>query len=65
MGRISAKGRCEPFRRSKEILGLTSSPRCAFGRSCVPSAPISREYPATSAASGLRIFRAEATDHIS
>jgi hypothetical protein len=34
------------------IFGSTSSRRCALSRSCVPSssAPISREYPATSAA---------------
>jgi hypothetical protein len=38
--------------RCSSIFGLTSSPTCALSRSCVPSssAPIRREYPATSTA---------------
>src|SRR6516165_1984220 len=44
------------------IFGSTSSPRCAFSLSCVPSssAPISREYPATSAARMAARRRVEA-----
>jgi phosphate:Na+ symporter len=45
----TAAARRLPF---SAIFGSTSSRRCAFSRSCVPSssAPMRREYPATSAA---------------